>query len=472
MKKEGYSILLNEKFRKDFINRAISKFKTQTALAKYLNSRLKRKVFRENIKDWLKGKHKYGWDILIPINILEELCIINSEDIKKVLNEAIKFNPPWKNPKKINLLVKQNKLKTIKKGNKIYLDLATIIPKTTLKSIRSKKKLPLFVNIKENEIDLWSEASWKRSKIKLKRYVELNKIFFIGLAIYASEGNTKGKYNGSIAIGNTEPSIMNLFFKWINMFLVDYKYNCRVEFNGKDCNNKQIINFWKEKLPYVKNLKIPIKKRDKMGSRLINNNGTLNIKISNTTLRAFILNLITKSKKLVLSNKLYSIAYLGGLLTCEGSVYSKKAIKQVSIGSTDAKERRFIKKLLKKLKLDCYEGKFDIGIGNWKSFFNLYKYNTFAISQINNVSKKERFLEGLKNHQKTKKLIRLSHFKNKRFTANDWQSYYNLKSYISSHNYLNPLIKEGYLKSHFINNKKYFYISPEKLKELEFLWKL
>ena len=163
MKREMYSILLNEKFRGNFISKAILKFKTQTALAKHLDSKLDRRVTRENIKEWLKGKHKYGWDILIPINILKELCIINSQNIEEIFNHAVKFNPPWKNPNKINLLVKQNKIRVIKRNNKKYLDLATILPQTTLKSIRSRKKLPLFAKIKKNEIELWSEACWKKS---------------------------------------------------------------------------------------------------------------------------------------------------------------------------------------------------------------------------------------------------------------------------------------------------------------------
>ena len=52
MKKEKrYSILLEETFRIKFLKKAIQKFKNQTKLAKYINSRMKkRKVRRENIK--------------------------------------------------------------------------------------------------------------------------------------------------------------------------------------------------------------------------------------------------------------------------------------------------------------------------------------------------------------------------------------------------------------------------------------
>ena len=472
MKIGEYSVLLDKRFRKIFFNKAISKFKTQTVLAKYLSSNLNRKVIRENIKGWLKGKHKAGWDILTPISILEEICIINNMNLKMVLEHAIKFNPPWKDPKKINFLVKQNEIKLINKNNKKYLDLTTIIPKTTLASIRSRKNLPLFVNIKKDEIELWSEACWKKSIIKLNRYIELNDLFFIGLALYTSEGTTKGKCNDSISIGNTEPAIINLFFKWIDSFLKDYQCVVRINFNGKVDNKKQIIEFWKNKVHFVKNFKILITERIESGSGLIHNMGTLNIRITNTVLRAFIINLIDKSKKLVLSNKNYSINYLNGLLACEGSVYIKKMIKTVSIGATDKKERLFIKRLLKKLNISYCEGKYDIVIGNWYSFFRLYKYNVFDIPQINNYSKNKRFLEGFKNHRKTKKIINLYPFKNKEFTANDWRKYYNLKSYISAHKYLNPLTKEKFLKFRLLKNRKYFYINPSRLEELNSIWGL
>jgi len=111
-------------------------------------------------------------------------------------------------------------------------------------------------------------------------------------------------------------------------------------------------------------------------------------------------------------------------------------------------------------------------ITNWKSFYNLLKYEAFEIQQINNFSKKERFLQGFKNHRNTQKLIRLSPFKNKEFTANDWKYHYNLKSYISSHKYLRSLIEENILITSFVHNKKYFYLNSSKLEELEKIWKL
>ena len=114
-----FSVLLEESFRKKFLTLSIQKFGSQTKLAEYLNSKIKnRKIVRENIKDWLKGKHICGWDILIPTNILKELCLLTSYNIDKVLNKAIKFNPPWNNPKKRRFLIKPQEFKILKKNNK------------------------------------------------------------------------------------------------------------------------------------------------------------------------------------------------------------------------------------------------------------------------------------------------------------------------------------------------------------------
>lgn len=471
----NFSVLLEESFRKEFLNKAINKFGSQTKLAEYLNSKIKnRKIIRENIKEWLKGKHIFGWNILIPINVLKELCLLNSYNLNEILNKAIKFNPSWKDPNKKQLLVKAKEVKVFKKNNNLYLDLATILPEKSLEAQRSRKKLPLFTEINKDTIKLWSEACWKQSEIKSKRFLELNNLFFIGSAIFVSEGTTKitkDSYNASISLGNSEPSIINIFIKWLDSFLINYKSAYRIEYNGQDFNENKLKLFWVNKLnKNIDSIKVNFRKNYK--SSLINNFGVLNIKINITILKPFVLNLIESSKKLIFNNGGWCIAYLKGLLASEGSVNVRKVLKEVTIGSIKFDERQFIKKLLKKLDLNFCEGKNQITIINWNSFYNLFKYDIFEIPQINSYSKKKRFLEGFKNHEKTKKLIKLLPFKNKKFTANDWQKYYNLKFYISSHKYLNPLIKEGFLKIKFVKNKKFFYINPDRFNELEKIWEL
>ena len=456
------------------MNDAISKFKNQTALATYLNSKIKeRKIVRENIKGWLKGKHHYGWDILIPLDVIKELCIINSQDISKVLDNAIKFNPPWEDPKKKKDLIKSSKkYKIIKINNQNYLDLASILPKTTLKSIRSHKELPLFADISTDKITLWSEANWKRSSIQIKRYIQLNGIFFVGSAVYASEGTTKTeKYNDSISIGNTEPSIINLFFRWIDSYLENYHFNVKLEFNINGHNQEESLNFWRSNVQFIKNSKIIQSEKQDYGSRLIHNRGSLNIKISNTVLKAFVIKLIEVSKRITLSKKKYSIEYLKGLLASEGSV-SRPILKEVTIGCIIGKERKFIKKLIKNINLRFNEGKNQITITNWNSFLFLYKNNVFEIPQINNISKKEVFYIGFKNHQTTKRILKLKRFKDKEFTAKDWQKEFNLKNYISAHKFLKSIVEERLLLIRFSGQIKYYQINPKKLESLDTIWSL
>jgi hypothetical protein len=474
MKKEVYSVLLNDDFRITFFNKAISNFKNQTALATYLNSKIKkRKIIRENIKEWLRGKHHYGWDVLIPLDVIKELCVINSQDIDDVLNNAIKFNPPWKDPKnKEHLILNSKKYKTIKIDNQDYLDLASILPKTTLKSVRSHKKLPLFVSISADKIKLWSEANWKKSTIQTKRYVKLDETFFLGSAIYASEGTTKiEKYNDSISIGNTEPSIINLFFRWVDKYLENYQFNVELEFNTKKDNKEKSLNFWKTKVQSIKDSKIAQRERPNYGSRLIHNRGSLKIKISNTVLKAFIINLIEVSKKITLSKKEYSIQYLKGLMASEGSV-SRPILKEVTIGCAIGKEREFIKRLLKNLSLTFTEGKNQLAITNWASFLFLYKNNVFEIPQVNSISKKDVFEVGFKNHQTTKRMLKLKRFKNEEFTAKDWQKEFNLKRYISAHKFLKKFTEDKIVLTKLKNNIKLYSINPKKKELLEQIWKI
>lgn len=476
MIKEDYSVLLEKDFRLKFFDAAISKFGSQAALAEYLSNKIKnRKITRENIKEWLKGKHRYGWDILTPVNVIRRLGSINSISFDDIMSHAVKFNPEWEDPRKQCLLVQKRRILIIKKFDGLYLDLATILPVKSLEAMRSRKSLPLFVKIDNNFIKLWSGASWKKSEINLVRHLRLDDLFFKGCAIYISEGVNKinrGACNSFIGLGNSEPSIINLFLKWLNSYLINYKLSYRLEYNGVRVNGIKLKEFWSKKIDIESEfIKIYLRKNYK--SSLINNFGTLNIRIDNTVLKSFVINLLKVSRRLTLNNKGWQISYIKGLLASEGSVNNyNHTLKAVTIGSTNPDERIFIKALLKKLGLKYCEGKNQLNIINWNSFYKLFTYDAFEIEQINNYSKKARFIIAFKNHQKTKKLIKLFPFKHKIFTAYDWQKYYGLKYYISAHKFLNSLVKEDLLKTKLLKNKKYYSINKYRLKELEKIWSL
>lgn len=474
-KRKNYSVLLENSFRKKFIEKAIRKFGSQEKLAKYLSSKIKsRHIIRENIKNWKKGKHYLGYNLFIPIDVIKELCFINKTNLKNVLGEVIKFNPPWFDPRNRKLLIKQKEIRIFKKNEQEYLDIYSILPKETLPATRSKERLPLFVKKDRHYVRLWSEASWRVSEIKLKRFIKLNELFFIGVAIYTSEGLTKSiNYNDSISLGNSEPAIINFFIKWLNSFLGNYKLFFSVKYNGQNCNEKNIKFFWRKEISYLKKEhQLDIKKRPTYGSGLINNFGVLDVRISNTVLKSFILNLLDGAKKLALRKKEYTVSYLKGLLASEGSIYAHPVLKEVTVGCLNEKERKFIKKLLKVLGLTFCEGKNQFVITHWNSFFNLYKQNIFEIKQINGISKKGRFLLGFKNHQKTQRLIKLKRFENKIFTAQEWQKSFGLKRYISAHNFLRSLIKENIISFYFEKNIKYHYINPEAKPFLESIWRI
>ena len=94
----------------------------------------------------------------------------------------------------------------------------------------------------------------------------------------------------------------------------------------------------------------------------------------------------------------------------------------------------------------------------------------FDICQVNSSSKRSAFLGGLSCHLKTKRLNKLKKFINKKFTAQDWQKAFGLKSYISAHKFLGSLVEEDILLFYFRQNKKYYYINSKKIDFLELVW--
>jgi len=470
-----YSIFLRDSFRKRIFNIAITKFGSQQKLADYLNSKIKsRHIMRRSIGYWIKGRHYFGYNLFIPIGVVKELCLINKINLKWAFKNAIKFNRPWFDPRNKKFLIRSKKMKIIKKNGQEYLDIYSILPKETLPAARSKKNLPLFAKKDNYFVQLWSESSWRPSKIKLRRFIKINELFFTGAAVYASEGLTKTEnYNDCIWLGNSEPAVINFFLRWLDSFLNHYKLSFSIDYNGRNCNEKNIRDFWNQNILFLKEShRLEIRKKAAYNSALKNNFGVLKVRVSNTVLKTFTLKLLDIAKKLALKKKKHTIFYLRSLLACEGCVYTSSVLKEISIGCSSEREKGFIRKLLKKMELNFCERKEQFKISGWNRFFTLYKADAFKIKQINSNSKKENFLLGFKNHQKTQRLFKLRKFKNKDFTAKKWQNVFGLKKYISAHKFLNPLIEEKILLFYFKKNVKYYYINSKNKPFLESIWRL
>lgn len=108
-------------------------------------------------------------------------------------------------------------------------------------------------------------------------------------------------------------------------------------------------------------------------------------------------------------------------------------------------------------------GKNQLSVHGWNSYVNLFLYDAFKIPQVNSINKKDRFLKGLRIHQKTERLLRLYPFMGQKFTAQDWQRRYNLALYISAHKYLTSLVKDGFVESSIEKRIKYYWVRPEKV---------
>ncbi len=475
-RKNECSVLLHDAFREDLFNAAIKKISSQEKLAQYLSEKLNKPITREQVKSWKNGKHVYGWKIFTPFVVLSELAQITGVTEKDILSQVDKYDRLWLDPRKSMLLVSATQnVKLMKKDAELYVDLLSLLPERTLETQRARKHIPLFYTADEKIINLWSEASWQKSCITIKRQVELNNLFFEGLALYASEGVTKtiNAYNGGIYFGNSEPSIINLFLAWLDSILLNYNPVFCIDFNGCSIDENKIKSFWASNIDKNMNVEnIKIRLRRNLGSDLLKNYGIFQVKINNTVLKSFIIELLEKTKPLILSNSEYAIYYLKGLLAAEGSVSSKGVLKAVSIGCVNKEQRTFISKILNKLKLNYSMGQNQFSITGWESFYKLYRADAFEILQVNNYSKKQRFLEGLKAHQFTNGIIKLRDFAEKEFTAQDWSRKYGLKYYISGHRFLKRLVSKGFLRTCVRNGCRYYGMAPGKQDMFNAIWSL
>jgi len=458
------SVYLQDEFRRSLIDEAVKLAGSQSKLAALLSEKFERRIIRERVKDWKSGRHFSGWRLFMPIPIFKEICRITGKDYKSALKFIVAYNPPEETPELKQFKVKYRKLHIVKRNNKYYLDLYSVLPEKTLPAKRSHRELPIFCKVSKDYLDAWTFSSWLNSKIKLKRYILLDDLFFTGAAIYASEGttHTKNYNNDSVSLGNSEATVINIFTAWLKSFLLGFSLACHIDYNGKSCDREKLIRFWQGNLNFDINQNIKINLRKNLGSGLLVNNGVFQIRIRNTLLRTFTIKLLKINKELALQNKEWAKAYLQGLLASEGSV-PKEKLKMIGIGATDQKERAFIQKLLRKLKLTYSEGINQINIHGWNSYIRLFLYDAFRIAQVNSINKKARFLKGLRIHQKTERLLRLYPFIGQKFTAQDWQRRYNLALYISAHKYLNSLVKDGFAESSIENRIKYYWAKPEKV---------
>ena len=408
---EKTSILLEESVRYKLFDEAIKIVGSQKKLANYLAPKItNRRITRDHIKNWKKGKHKYGWNDMTPLNIILELCKLTNNDFNIINKHALKYNPPWQDPKKIKYLINANQTpKIIEYEGQKYLDASSILPKTTMEALKSKKCLPLFAEIKSDKIKTWSENSWNNSNLIINRYIKLDNTFFQACAIYFSEGTTHTKisYNGCISIGNTESEIINKFIKFINDLLLDCHMRFSVDLNSKNAtfDDATIIDFWKTSIKSklaIKNLKV--RRRQNYGSKLQKNYGTFQLTITNAIIRPLIFNLINVAKQMSLENPEYGKEFLKGLLRCEGSIYCKKnSVQTVSIGCCDKENREFIKELLKSLDFTFGDGKFQINICGWDNFYKIHENNLFYLEKDVKSQKSLKFANGFSNHSKTYK---------------------------------------------------------------------
>ncbi|NCO96511.1 MAG: MarR family transcriptional regulator [Candidatus Aenigmarchaeota archaeon] len=453
---------MEDKYRERLFCGIIKIFKFQTTFAEYLSNKARirkmkpTKIMRETVKGWRKGKHVSGWKIYIPYWVIEEISNILIESgfdefkLDEINRHIIAYNPLTANPMLRNKLVFniQGNLSG-KKNEKDIIDMLALLPSHLLPSRRARKQHPIFVEFSNKNLRVWSQACWKKSETRLKRYVKLDQVFWIGCALYFGEGYTKVSEksdNSKISLGNSEPILVKKFLEWLEGILDEKpKLSFYLEHNERKSKNKQeCLKFWSDWLTLDKKC-IGIRTISNSGSRLQENYGLMGVYLTNTVLRSVIKSLLEESKKIVLTKRKWCIDWLKGLIAGEGSVYIKnKSIVSVSIGSIRPMDREFIKRLLERLVIKYREGVNDICIFGWDEFYKLHLLDAFEIPQLTNESKKIKFLRGFLNHQKTKTLMKMKYFENKEFTVRDWSEKFHVHKQVV-HRQLDRLVKKDFL---------------------------
>ena len=303
---------------------------------------------------------------------------------------------------------KKNKFKYIKLKNKIFIK---IISKCNNLNLNNRKLIfdgkYLRIVLKNNEMGIWS---FKRTIISftiLPKIITLNFDFFELIGILDGEMNRKIRKdrNGqTVKISNSEPiiikHIVNTFEKY---FLINRKLiRGSITFNSKCMQiNKEEDNNYKKIWSKLINIPLENFSKSTMNTKYMSKKspiGVLQIRYENSMLFNILMNIIKNIRKITLSHKNYTTAYLRGLSAAEGGigkVYNRKTegLRLVFISSMNKKDKLFYMKCLKNINITSYnEYPLRVEIYGKNNFLKLYNFDLFKYHP----ERKRNFIKHLK----------------------------------------------------------------------------
>lgn len=205
----------------------------------------------------------------------------------------------------------------------------------------------------------------------------------------------------NIKISNAEPEIVKHIIKNFkkSLFINKDLIRASITYNSKNKNfvDNNFKKFWSKLsgIPLENFTKSTICKKYASKKSPF---GILQIRYNNSILFDILINLMRKIRRIILSNKYYTEAYLRGLAAAEGGVgkvYNRKTegLRIVFISSMSKGDKRFYIKCLKKLGITSYNTyPLRIEIYGKANFLKLYKFNLFKY----NPERKINFIKYLK----------------------------------------------------------------------------
>jgi hypothetical protein len=258
----------------------------------------------------------------------------------------------------------------IEKDGKQFIDVVKVLP-----NLEGKITVINYLDSDRIEVYLKPKIPGRghdSKKVILKRFIELDDLFFEGLGLWQGEG---GKDKG-LYFGNNCEEILLHFLKFVEQKLGISRNEFKVTVNvpALTDSEEEINKKWSKKLqiPFENFTHVCVDNRI--------NEEYAQFYINGIILSELMKSLNEKLKHIILRNREFATAYLRGIIAGEGSVHLKKSgvISHIAISSVDKGIIDFCKKCLSKLGITF--GKYQ----NKRSAFPIYGKRVIKLLRIYN----------------------------------------------------------------------------------------
>jgi len=213
----------------------------------------------------------------------------------------------------------------------MILDLFGILPR------KFNRKEVIVEKVGDGRVKVKLKPSGRSKSILIKRFIELDRLFFEGLGLWQGEGGkSKGLY-----FGNNCPALINHFLNFVERKLGIKRDEFKVTVNSPNLNEKEetIKERWSRllKIPRENFTKVCYDARIRKEYAQVYINGVVLLMVVKT--------LHEKLRKIILQNTTYAASYIRGIIASEGSIHLKKSgvLSHVAISTKNLDDMEFYK---------------------------------------------------------------------------------------------------------------------------------